>query len=94
MLGILGALADPRKDPLVDREPRLDTQRFGGLLGWALSFMRLRRSLRSHRALREPVGLRPALLAGSKLGHVLIKREMSASEAKADMRWSPRNFAF
>jgi len=27
MLGILGALADPRKDPLVDCEPRLDTQR-------------------------------------------------------------------
>ncbi len=28
------------------------------------------------------------------LGRVLIKREMSAFEARADMRWSPRNFAF
>src|SRR4030081_1931256 len=31
-LAILGALADLRKDRLVDCEPWVDTQRFGGLL--------------------------------------------------------------
>jgi hypothetical protein len=34
------------------------------------------------------------VLCTPQLGRVLIKREMSASEAKADMHWSPRNFAF
>jgi len=49
-----------------------------------------------HAVLQERVDL--AVAAASQpladLGRVLIKREMSASEAEADMRWSPRNFAF
>src|SRR5262249_36110911 len=32
MFAILGALAEPRENTLVDCEPRFDTQRFGGLL--------------------------------------------------------------
>jgi hypothetical protein len=51
---------------------------------------------RQHNACRRHVfppeeQARSACLA---LGRVLIKREMSAFEAEADMRWSPRNFAF